>query len=49
MPGIGRLPDVQEHLQLTESQLGMLLIAIAFGSLISLSLSSPWIEKLGAR
>jgi len=46
---LGRLPDVQEHLQLTESQLGMLLIAIAFGSLISLSLSSPWIEKLGAR
>jgi MFS family permease len=46
---LGRLPDVQEHLQLTESQLGLLLIALALGSMISVTLSAPWIERLGAR
>ena len=46
---LGRLPDIQDQLGLTESQLGLTLIAMAIGSLISLSLTSPWIERLGAR
>src|SRR5690606_23242066 len=46
---LARLPDIQEHHGLTESQLGLTLIAMALGSLISLSLSSPWIERMGAR
>jgi MFS family permease len=46
---LGRLPDIQNHLSLDKAQLGMTLIAMAVGSLISLSLSSPWIERLGAR
>ncbi len=46
---LGRLPDIQQHLELTESQLGLMLIGMALGSLISLSLSSPLIERLGAR
>lgn len=46
---LGRLPDIQAQLGLDKAQLGMTLIAMAIGSLISLSLASPWIEKLGAR
>jgi len=46
---LGRLPDIQAHLGLDKAQLGLTLIAMALGSLISLSVSSPWIERLGAR
>ncbi|MEO6395557.1 MAG: MFS transporter [Devosia sp.] len=46
---LSRLPDIQRDLQLTESQLGLTLIAMAIGSLISLTLSTPWIVRLGAR
>jgi MFS family permease len=46
---LGRLPDVQEHLGLTESQLGLTLIGMAIGSLVSLSLGAQWVERLGAR
>jgi MFS family permease len=46
---LSRLPDLQVQLGLGESQLGLTLIGMAVGSLISLSLSSPWIERLGAR
>ena len=37
---LGRLPDVQAHLQLDKAQLGLTLIAMAIGSLLSLTLSS---------
>ena len=46
---LGRLPDIQAHLALDKAQLGLTLIAMALGSLISLSVSSPWIERMGAR
>ncbi|HWA18179.1 MAG TPA: MFS transporter [Devosia sp.] len=46
---LGRLPDVQAHLQLDKAQLGLTLIAMALGSLVSLTLSSPLIARMGAR
>lgn len=46
---LGRLPDIQAHLGLDKAQLGLTLIAMALGSLISLSISSPWIDRMGAR
>ena len=46
---LSRLPDLQRSLDLTEGQLGLVLIAMAIGSLVGLTLSSPLIEKLGAR
>ena len=44
-----RMPDIQRALQVNEAQLGLTLIGGAIGSLISLTFSSPLIEKLGAR
>lgn len=44
-----RLPDIQATLGVNEAQLGLTLIGTAFGALISLTFSSPLIEKLGAR
>lgn len=44
-----RLPDIQQALGVNEAQLGLTLIGAAIGSLISLTLSSPLIERLGAR
>ncbi|HTJ56503.1 MAG TPA: MFS transporter [Devosiaceae bacterium] len=44
-----RLPDIQSALNVNEAQLGLTLIGGAIGALISLTLSSPLIEKLGAR
>ena len=44
-----RMPDIQRALQVNEAQLGLTLIGAAIGSLISLTLSSPLIERLGAR
>jgi len=46
---LARLPDIQAQLQLDKAQLGLTLIAMALGSLISLSISSPWVERMGAR
>jgi MFS family permease len=46
---LGRLPDLQRQLGLSESQLGLTLIAMACGSLISLTFTSPWIERHAAR
>lgn len=46
---LSRLPDLQDQLQLTESQLGLMLIGMAIGSMVSLTLSGPWIDRLGAR
>ena len=44
-----RMPDIQHALGVNEAQLGLTLIGGAVGSLISLTLSSPLIERLGAR
>jgi MFS family permease len=46
---LSRLPDLQTSLGLGESQLGLTLIGMSIGSLISLTLSSPLISRLGAR
>ena len=46
---LSRLPDLQRQLELTESQLGLLLLSFAIGSLTSLTLSTPWILRMGAR
>ena len=46
---MSRLPDLQEHLGLTQGELGLTLIAMSIGSLISLTLSAPLIGLLGAR
>lgn len=46
---LSRLPDVQHKLGVTESQLGLTLIGMAIGSLISLTFASPLIERFGAR
>jgi MFS family permease len=44
-----RLPDIQLALGVNEAELGLTLIGGAIGSLISLTFSSPLIEKAGAR
>ena len=44
-----RLPDIQLRLGVNEAQLGLVLIGGAIGSLISLTLSAPVIERLGGR
>lgn len=46
---LSRMPDLQRHLEVTESELGLTLIGMAIGSLISLTISSPIIKRLGAR
>jgi len=46
---LSRLPDVQHNLGVTESQLGLTLIGMAIGSLISLTFASPIIERFGSR
>ena len=46
---MSRLPDVQTHLGVTESQLGLTMIGMSIGSLISLTFGSPVIERLGVR
>lgn len=46
---LSRLPDLQRSLGLSEGQLGLMLIAMSFGALTGLTVSSPLIERLGAR
>jgi MFS family permease len=46
---LARLPDVQEHLALDKAQLGLMLIGMASGSLVSISLGARWIDRMGAR
>ncbi|HTM76195.1 MAG TPA: MFS transporter, partial [Devosia sp.] len=46
---LSRMPDLQEHLQVTKSELGLTLIGMALGSLLSLTFSAPLIDRLGAR
>jgi MFS family permease len=46
---LSRLPDLQRSLNLTEGQLGLLLLTMSVGALLGLTFSSPWIERFGAR
>ena len=46
---LSRLPDLQHSLGLTEGQLGLLLISMSIGALVGLTVSSPLIERYGAR
>ncbi|MGB3337292.1 MAG: MFS transporter [Devosia sp.] len=46
---MARLPDIQTHLNVTEGQLGLTMIGMAIGSLISLTFGAAVIEKLGVR
>ena len=44
-----RLGDLQQALQLSERTLGLALIGTASGTLVSLTLAAPWLERLGHR
>lgn len=44
-----RIPQVRDRLQLDPSQLGLVLLAIAAGSLIALPLSGPLVTRFGSR
>ena len=46
---MARLPDIQTHLGVTESQLGLTMIGMAIGSLISLTFGAAVIERVGVR
>jgi len=46
---LSRMPDLKTHLGVTDGQLGLTLIGMAIGSLISLTVSAPLIKRLGAR
>jgi MFS family permease len=46
---LSRMADLQHQLGVSESQLGMTLIGMAIGSLISLTVASPLIHRFGAR
>ena len=46
---MSRLPDIQTHLGVSESQLGLTMIGMSIGSLISLTLGAAVIERLGVR
>jgi MFS family permease len=46
---MARLPDIQTHLGVTEGQLGLTMIGMAIGSLISLTFGASVIEKVGVR
>ena len=46
---MARLPDIQTHLGISEGQLGLTMIGMAIGSLISLTFGPPVIDKLGFR
>lgn len=46
---MARLPDIQTHLGVSEGQLGLTMIGMAIGSLISLTVGAPVVERLGFR
>jgi MFS family permease len=46
---MSRLPDVQTHLGVTEGQLGLTMIGMSIGSLLSLTFGAPLIDRLGPR
>jgi len=46
---LSRLPDLQDSLQVSKSELGLTLIGAAIGALISLTFFSPLVARLGVR
>jgi MFS family permease len=46
---LARIPDLQVLLGINKAQLGLTLIGLAFGALVSLTLASPLVVRLGAR
>src|SRR3954453_22789403 len=44
-----RIPQVRDRLHLSPSELGLVLLAVAGGSIIALPLSGPGVAKLGSR
>ena len=44
-----RIPQVREHLHLSPARLGLVLLAIAAGSLVALPLAGPVVHRLGSR
>ncbi|MBJ7577413.1 MFS transporter [Devosia sp. MC532] len=46
---MARLPDLQTQFGLSEGQLGLTMIGMAIGSLLSLTFGAPIIEKMGFR
>jgi MFS family permease len=46
---MARLPDIQTNLGVSEGQLGLTMIGMAIGSLISLTVGAPIVERLGFR
>ena len=44
-----RIPQVRDRLHLDSSELGLVLLAVAVGSLLSLPLSGPTIARFGSR
>ena len=46
---MARLPDIQTHLGVSEGQLGLTMIDMAIGSLISLTVGAPIVDRLGFR
>src|SRR6476469_7354211 len=44
-----RIPQVRDHLDLSPSQLGLVLLSIAAGSVVALPLAGPVIDRLGSR
>ena len=46
---LARRPDVQQSLGLDKAQLGLMLIGMAIGSLVSVSIGAQWVDRMGAR
>jgi len=46
---LSRMPNLQTGLGITEGQLGLTIIGMSIGSLISLTFSAPLIDRLGSR
>lgn len=46
---LARLPDLQRSFELTEGELGLLLVGMSLGALFGLTVSVPIIERLGPR
>ncbi|HEX8510630.1 MAG TPA: MFS transporter [Propionibacteriaceae bacterium] len=44
-----RIPQVRDRLELSPSQLGLVLLAVAAGSLLSMPLSGPAVSRFGSR
>jgi MFS family permease len=44
-----RIPQVRDHLHLSPARLGLVLLAVAAGSLVALPLAGPVVHRLGSR